>query len=103
MLIAVFFLQGSPGSRSGFLSPKSLAAVVSNAENRNLFVRGKLEDFLLLKNKVANSLQRILVVQDVHLILQKHKQISGKQVLETVAFMHELFCNYQQELRTNLI
>lgn len=73
-------IQGSPGSRSHFLSPGSLAAVVNEASNKNLFVRGKLEDFVLLKSKLATCFQRLVVMQDVHLILQKQKHMTGHQV-----------------------
>ena len=62
------------------MSPNSLAAAVNDAAKRNLFVRGRLEDFVLLRNKLAKSSQRIIVIQDIHTILQKQKQISSKQV-----------------------
>jgi len=74
--------NGSPSSRSYVLSPNSLASVVDNAANKNLFVRGKLEDFVVLKSKISSSLQRIIVLHDVHLILQKQKQMTGKQLEE---------------------
>ena len=75
-----FFFLGSPNSRSYFLSPNSLAAVVDGANNKNLFVRGRLEDFVLLKNKLASCCQRVVAMQNVQSMLQKQRQVTGKQV-----------------------
>ena len=71
------------------MSPTSLAAVVNEAKDTRLFVRGKLEEYIVLKNKLANCCQRVTLMQDFHVVLQTQKQVGKSQVCITE---NELFC-----------
>ncbi|XP_065068797.1 myomegalin-like isoform X3 [Rhopilema esculentum] len=74
--------NGSPASKSKFLSQSSLAAIVDDAANEQMFIRGKLEDYVILKNKLANCCQRIMLMQDVHEIIQSQRNITANQMTE---------------------
>ena len=71
------------------MSPTTLAAVVNEAKDTQLFVRGKLEEYIMLKNKLANCCQRVTLLQDFHAVLQTHKQVGKSQV---GIIENKLFC-----------
>eukprot|EP00794_Sanderia_malayensis_P015801 gene15801-17394_t len=77
--------NGSPGENSYLLSPSSLATVYSDAKREQVFVRGKIEDYVMLKNKLDNCFQRVSLMQNVHAILHMHKSVSKTQVNDLIS------------------
>ena len=54
--------------------------MMDEANSQQILIRGKIEDYIMLKNKLANTSQRVTLMQDLHVMLQTHETVSSSQV-----------------------